>query len=269
MVEKTNSASVDNADLNPPAEHYELTEEEKATMSNRDRMLPSQPVMRRWFRGGDESFIASLESLINGVLPVKSVGERWNLELKPGVSYSSLGSDMATLTFLQFLIRVGKFKSILELGTFIGASTLFLAEAAGPGGIVTTVERGEEFYEIAKRNFARNQTEARINPILDKALEVLQQDLDKGKTYDFIIMDAGKEDYAKMLAPAVGCLSPGGILVVDDVFMSGDTLNAMPSTDKGRGVKQMLLSVASMRATYQRVILPMGNGLMLLTKPSC
>lgn len=250
----------------PPSVPYALSAEDLASISNRDRMLPSQPMMRKWFKGDEAAFHSSLEALILGILPFQSVGEHWDLELKPGVTYASLGSDVATLSFFQMLVRLGDIKTILELGTFIGVSTLFFAEAVGPAGTVTTVERGEEFFAIARRNFERNGLAGRIRPILGDALAVLRQYWREAKLFDLVLLDAGKEDYAEMLAPALGCLAPGGLLIVDDVFLNGDALNLYPETNKGKGVQKLLRDATAIAREHQGVILPIGNGLLLIRK---
>ncbi|HTJ96089.1 MAG TPA: hypothetical protein VL381_01365, partial [Rhodocyclaceae bacterium] len=84
-----------------------LSDEEKQSIRNVDRMLPSQPVMRKLFKGSDDdSFHNALEAVLFSVLPKTRVEDRWQLELKPGVSYASLGSDICTLNFYQLLIRL-------------------------------------------------------------------------------------------------------------------------------------------------------------------
>lgn len=243
-----------------------LSAEEKAGIRNVDRMLPSQPVMRKLFKQTEDSpFYAALESVLLSVLPHTSVETQWDLELKPGVSYASLGSDICTLNFYQLLIRLGGLQQVLELGTYVGVSTLYLAQAVGNNGRVTTVERGQEFYDIACRNFARNGMNNRIRPLLGGALEVLQAEADAGAMYDFVLIDAGKEEYADMLKPALQCLKPGGLVIVDDVFMNGDSLNEVPHSDKGEGVRSMLAAIAALPADqYHRFILPIGNGTLLI-----
>lgn len=246
-----------------------LSAAEQGTIRNVDRMLPSQPVMRKLFRqSDDDSFHQALESLLLSVLPKRSVETRWDLELKPGVSYASLGSEISTLNLYQLLIRLGACRAVLELGTYIGVSTLYLADAVGPTGRVTTVERGEEFHTIACRNFARNGMSDRIRPLLGGALETLNAEAAEAHGYDMILVDAGKEEYADMLAPALKCLKPGGLLIVDDVFMNGDALNEHPHSVKGEGVREMLSRIAALTPDYQRTILPMGNGTLLLRAPT-
>lgn len=245
-----------------------LSEGEKGLIQNVDRMLPSQPVMRKLFVGDDGAFHSRLEGLLLSVLKCPRVEEKWDLELKPGVTYASLGSDVFTLHFYQLLVHLAGVRTVLELGTYIGVSTLYFAEAVGELGSVTTVERGQEFFDIARRNFARNGLAGRITPILGSATEALREQAAKGRRFGMILIDAGKEDYAVMFPDALACLAPGGLLVVDDIFMNGDALNEAPGSAKGRGVRQLLADAAQLPDGYDRVVLPIGNGTLLIRRES-
>jgi predicted O-methyltransferase YrrM len=234
------------------------------TIRNVDRLLPSQPVMRKLFDGDAQTFHAALEALTLSVFPAPAIEQRWQLELKTGVSYASLGSDIGTLHFYQLLVRLSRARRVLELGTYVGVSTLYLAEAVGPDGMVTTVEKGEEFFAIAQRNFQRNGMSERIRALHADATEALRELAAEGEEFDLILIDAAKESYAAMLAPALKCLPPGGLLVVDDIFMNGDSLNPAPATAKGQGVQDLLKLVKNLRPEHTRVVLPIGNGTLLV-----
>jgi predicted O-methyltransferase YrrM len=241
-----------------------LSSSEMQSIRNVDRLLPSQPVMRKLFDGDAQEFHVALEALTLSVCPTPVLAQRWQLEFKPGVSYASLGSDIGALHFYQLLIRLSRARRVLELGTYVGVSTLYLAEAVGPDGMVTTVEKGDEFFAIAQRNFQRNGMSQRIRALRADAMEALCELADEGEEFDLILIDAAKESYAAMLAPALKCLPPGGLLVVDDIFMNGDTLNAAPNTVKGQGVQDLLKLVKNLRPEHTRVVLPIGNGTLLI-----
>jgi predicted O-methyltransferase YrrM len=254
--------------MNAAAATDVLSLSEMQSIRNVDRLLPSQPVMRKLFDGDAQTFHTALEALTLSVFPAPDIELRWQLELKSGVSYASLGSDIGTLHFYQLLIRLSRARRVLELGTYVGVSTLYLAEAVGTEGKVTTVEKGEEFFTIAQGNFQRNGMSDRIRAIHADATEALRALAAEGEEFDLILIDAAKESYAAMLAPALQCLPSGGLLVVDDIFMNGDALNVSPATAKGQGVQDLLKLVKNLRPEYTRVVLPIGNGTLLVHRAS-
>lgn len=228
---------------------------------NVDRLLPSQDLMRRAFR--DSDFSAALERVTTQVLPVKSVGEKFDLVLSPRFSYEMLGSDLSTLHFLQLLVKLTRAGRVLEIGTYIGVSAMFMAEAMSPGGLVHTFEIGDEFRAIAKENFERNgfgTDRIRLHASLDFALPLMTD----WYRFNLIFLDGDKANYGRLLPKLLTLLQPDGLLVVDDVFCQGDALNIEPTTDKGRGAQELLALVENMNCT--KVVLPIGDGLLLLRK---
>lgn len=232
-------------------------------IANVDRLLPSQPAMCQYFSGDVSEFYAALERIVTSILPIKSVHDKWKIRLKPGVSYESLGSDLSALHMLQLIIRLCGFKRVLEVGTYIGVSTLFLADAVGDSGRVVTVEVGQEFAGIARENFRANGLESRIE-LINTDVTVALSDL-KDDQFDLVFLDGDKGSYGELLHPLLDRLRVGGLMVVDDIFCNGDTLNAVPTTDKGAGVRELLAKVAELDG-YDRVILPYGNGQLFLRK---
>lgn len=240
-----------------------LNANELSQLRNVDRLLPSQPVLRKEFKEDDSRFFECLENVLMSVQPHRSVEEKWDIQLKPGVSYESLGSEIGSLYLYQLLIRLGGCKRILETGTYIGVSALYLAEAAGADGNVTTIEFGQEFHDMAKANFERNNYSDRITQIHGCAVEALAGFAEKKEKFDFIFIDAAKESYDKQFTSALECISPGGLILVDDVFFQGDALNPTPATEKGMGARRVLERAAEQKG-FDKVVLPMGNGLLIV-----
>ena len=85
--------------------------------------------------------------------------------------------------------------------------------------------------------------------------------------YDLIFIDCAKESYRELLELSLPRLAPDGLILVDDVFFQGDTLNDVPTSEKGAGVRRMLDYVETLEG-YERVILPLGNGLLTVRKIS-
>ena len=122
------------------------SDEEMATIQNKDRLLPSQPYFSKMYHGVD--FFGDLERVLQLQKPLDL-----DIKTKDGLTYSCMGSDLNTLRFYQFLIRSHGYKSILELGTYIGVSAIYMAAA---GASVYTIEKGKEFCDIATGNIAKS-----------------------------------------------------------------------------------------------------------------
>src|SRR5580704_12982638 len=75
----------------------------QSDLRNHDRLLPSQPVMRQFFKGIEADFYPGLEKVTTSVLPIRSVHDKWDIQLKLGVTYETLGSDLSCLYLLQLL----------------------------------------------------------------------------------------------------------------------------------------------------------------------
>ena len=126
-----------------------------------------------------------------------------------------------TKSLLKVLLCMQKPMNILEVGTAIGFSALVMSEYAPEGSHITTIEKYEKRIPIARENFRRAGKEDKITLIEGDALEVM-----KGLTgsYDFIFMDAAKGQYIHYLPEVLRLLSPGGLLVSDNVMQDGDVI---------------------------------------------
>lgn len=226
---------------------------ELANIQNKDRLLPSQPYFSKMYKGGD--FYKDLEGLLTRFSPAS----KWDIKTKEDITYAVMGSDINTLHFYQFLIRLHGYKRVLELGTYIGVSAMYMADT---GAFVSTVEKGKEFYDIARRNIVKNGFELKIALYNESADKFLERST---LSYDLIFIDCAKESYKELLELSLPRLAPNGIILVDDVFFQGDTLNVMPLSEKGKGVKAML-DYAETLEGYDKVILPIGNGLLMVRK---
>lgn len=227
--------------------------EEMATIQNKDRMLPSQPYFQKMYHGSD--FHGDLEKLVSSMY----AAPKWDIKTKDGMTYAVMGSDLNTLHFYQFLIRSHGYKNVLELGTYIGVSAMYMADA---GAHVTTVEKGEEFYNIARNNIVDNGFELKIALHNRDAIEFFKKST---ILYDLILIDCAKESYKELLNLSLFRLADGGMILVDDIFFQGDTLNETPTSEKGLGVKRCI-DLALILDDWEKVILPIGNGLMMLRK---
>lgn len=126
---------------------------------------------------------------------------------------------------LRLLITWGSPMRILEVGTAIGFSALFMSAYAPEGCQITTIEKYEKRIPLARENFAKAGKSDCITLLEGDAAEILSSLKDDG-AYDFIFMDAAKGQYIHFLPDILRLLSPGGLLVSDNVLQEGELLES-------------------------------------------
>ena len=124
-----------------------------------------------------------------------------------------------TRDLLRILLEMKKPERILEVGTAVGFSSVFMAEYTPDSTMITTIENEPERYRRAGVNIRRAGMDRRIQTLFGDARDLLRT-LD-GR-YDFVFMDAAKGQYIHFLPPIMDLLAADGILVSDNVLQDGD-----------------------------------------------
>jgi len=140
--------------------------------------------------------------------------------------------------FLNLLARMHGARTILEVGTLGGYSTIWLARALPPGGRLDTLEIDPAHAEVARRNLARAGLADVVEVRLGAAAETLAA---LTGPYDLVFIDADKPGNPVYLREALRLTRPGSVIVVDNVVRGGRVLDA-DSTEP---------SVVGTRATYE------------------
>ena len=128
-----------------------------------------------------------------------------------------------TQSLLKVLLALRKPQRILEVGTAIGFSALFMAEYNPAGGHITTIENYEKRIPIARDNFERAGRADQIILLEGGAADVLKE---LSGPYDMIFMDAAKGQYIHFLEDVMRLLAPEGLLVSDNVLQDGDIIES-------------------------------------------
>ncbi|WP_175952245.1 O-methyltransferase [Burkholderia sp. BCC0405] len=123
---------------------------------------------------------------------------------------------------LQLLATIRGARRILEVGTLGGYSTIWLARALPPGGTLVTLELNPAHAQVATRNIARAGFAQVVTVVVGSAKDSLARLIDAGEApFDFIFIDADKDNNPVYLDAALKLSRPGTVIVVDNVVRGG------------------------------------------------
>ena len=126
-------------------------------------------------------------------------------------------------SLLRFLLTLRRPSSILEVGTAVGYSALFMSEYMPENCHITTIEKYEKRIPIARENFRRAGRENQITLLEGDAADILKE---LQESYDLIFMDAAKGQYIHFLDDVLRLMKPGSVLVSDNVLQGGDIIES-------------------------------------------
>ncbi len=126
---------------------------------------------------------------------------------------------------LQLLVRIHGATSILELGTLGAYSTIWLARALPPGGRLVTLEANPRYAEVARANIAAAGIDEIVQLRVGPALETLPALAAEGAPFDFIFIDADKQNNPGYLEWSLKLSRPGTLIVTDNVVRDGAILD--------------------------------------------
>lgn len=130
--------------------------------------------------------------------------------------------------FMAMLVQLLNAKNALEIGVFTGYSSICIAQALAPGGKLLACDVSDEWTKIAQRYWQQanlqNTIELRLAPALDTLTGLLTEGCNED--FDFIFIDADKNNYMQYYQLSLQLLRPGGLIVVDNVLWSGRVLNS-------------------------------------------
>lgn len=131
-----------------------------------------------------------------------------------GIDMGANPCSPATGAALRMLATISGAKAIIELGTGVGVSGLYLLEGMSSGGVLTTIDSEAEFLRVARTVFktAKNEHLGAPRIINEKALEILPR-MAKA-AYDMVVLDADEQELATYIEQVVPRLRPGGIIAI-------------------------------------------------------
>lgn len=164
--------------------------------------------------------------------------------------------------FLSFISRLIQPKYILEIGTFVGHSTLCLAQGLHHRGELHTIELRNEEAEIAQKNFSISKYNKQITLHTGNALDIIPT---LNYTWDLVFIDADKVNYSAYYDLVLPRLTTNGLIIADNVLFHGQVLEEKISGKNPKAIQAFNEKVASDNRVEQ-VLLTVRDGLLLIKK---
>lgn len=205
--------------------------------------------MEDLFKAGDE-YIEQLFPCDNDV--INAVADAITASGIPDMSVSPVQGR-----FLYVLAKLCNARHILEVGTFLGYSTVWLAKALPDGGKLITIEADEHHAALAMANISNAGYADKVSLRIGKALDILPQLTgENAGTFDMIFIDADKPPYAEYFEWALKLSRPGTLIVADNVIRHHFDNNT--NAEKKAGVEQFNKLLASCTEVTATIIQNVG-----------
>ncbi|BAO76268.1 O-methyltransferase [Winogradskyella sp. PG-2] len=161
---------------------------------------------------------------------------------------------------LSMISKLVNPRSILELGTFTGYSTLCLAEGLTSDGILHTIDINEELVDFQRKYFEKSDYGNQITQHTGSAIDIIPK---LNQTFDLVFIDADKPNYCNYFHLIIDKLNPGGIILSDNVLWHGKVIE--PLNDKDKSTKAVLDYNILLKndERIETVLLPVRDGLTI------
>lgn len=163
--------------------------------------------------------------------------------------------------FIKLIINMKNIENIIEIGTNVGYSSIFMSKAMKDKGNIVTLERSEKFYNEAIKNINDFGLENNIKVLFGDAVDIL--DNVEGN-FDMAFIDAAKSYYRVFFDKCAAMMKPGGIIISDNVLYQGMIASEELVVRRKKTLVRNLrdyLKYISQDEKYITSVLPLGDGL--------
>jgi predicted O-methyltransferase YrrM len=161
--------------------------------------------------------------------------------------------------FLYLLVKVINAKTILEIGTLAGYSSIWLARALPENGKLTTLEVSREHADEALKNFKKANLDNKINLLFGNAIESL--DKLNNEKFDFVFIDADKTGYPDYFDKVLQLMNKGGIIAADNTLRKGQVI--LENTDEGTEAIKVYNQKVAKDRRVESLLVPISDGVTI------
>jgi len=212
------------------------------------------------------SFTPELEKYLN-----KNSIENTALKELRDFSFKELGNaanmqvSPEQASFLHMLVKIGNYSHILEVGTFMGYSTLAMALGLNENGKIITVDNDIKTTIHAAKFWKQANVLDKITLINNDGLTSLQKFKDDKFIFDFIFIDADKSGYRSYLELSLNLISDNGLIIFDNVLWKGKVANPLINDKKTSVIREFNDFIKNDKRVVTTMI-SIGDGMTLCQK---
>ncbi len=166
--------------------------------------------------------------------------------------------------FLALLLRLMGARRALEIGTFTGYGTLWLAGALPEDGQIVTCDRSTEWTDLARPYWERSGLAPRITLRLGDARETLAalQETGEAETFDFAFIDADKTNYEAYYEACLTLVRPGGLIAIDNTLWGGAVIDPRATDPDTEAIRRLNRKIRD-DERVEVAMVPVGDGVTL------
>ena len=173
---------------------------------------------------------------------------------REGVPAIQVGPSEGRL--VELLLRMAGARRVVEVGTLVGYSGIWIARALPPDGVLYTIEADPRHAELARRHFETAGVADRVDVRVGKGADILPELSGEGP-FDAVFIDADKANYPIYGAWAADNLRPGGLLLGDNAYLFGRLLEDSPEGEAMRAFHERAVEA------FDTACIPTPDGLLL------
>lgn len=216
-----------------------------------------------------ETVLPNREKYINSLTTDENPLKRLSREYAEDLGLARISVAAGEAQLIRTLVQLKGCKKFVEIGTLTGLSAQYIFEGLAEGGQLWTLEKDPKHGEMAQRVFDQlDQSQKKIHLIMGDAREELEK-LNSLGPFDGVFIDGNKAAYGDYLAWAEQNLRVGGVILADNIFLSGSVWGESTQqkfSDKQIRVMQEFNNRLSDPTKFQSAVVPTFEGLFVAIK---
>tara|TARA_B110000495_G_scaffold65887_1_gene56088 strand:- start:1570 stop:2211 length:642 start_codon:yes stop_codon:yes gene_type:complete len=153
-------------------------------------------------------------------------------------------------------------KKVLEIGTYTGYSALCIYEGLDEKGVIHTIDKNEELVDIQKKYFTKTGDVEKFIQHTGTALDIIPK---INETFDFIFLDADKENYINYFNCIIDKLNKNGVILADNVLWSGKVIDKNKQ-DETTKILRKFNDIVNNDCRVETILLPIRDGISIIRK---